>query len=238
MTTDKARKRAVRSRMAKTGERYAAARRHVVADTPAPEAAEPAPPPTADPGVNEASIRRKTGRGWEEWLKILDEWGAPERPHREIARHLVDEHGVPGWWAQWVTVGYERARGLRARHQTARGFEVSVSKTLPVTPDVVWPWIAEERGRDAWLEAGRVAVRSQRPERWLRCAIGGEDGDIRIQLDAKGDDRSVVTVTHSKLAGAEAVAETRIAWRARLGDLLRAVTDQRALDGTAHVAIE
>ena len=36
MTTDKARKRAVRTRMAKTGERYAAARRHVAVDeTPA-----------------------------------------------------------------------------------------------------------------------------------------------------------------------------------------------------------
>ena len=32
MTTDKARKRAVRSRMQKTGERYAAARRHVLRD--------------------------------------------------------------------------------------------------------------------------------------------------------------------------------------------------------------
>ena len=37
MTTDKARKRAVRTRMQKTGERYAAARRHVttIADAPA-----------------------------------------------------------------------------------------------------------------------------------------------------------------------------------------------------------
>jgi hypothetical protein len=227
MTTDKARKRAVRSRMTKTGERYAAARRHVVATSPTPSRAEPEPPSRAgDPGINEESIRRKTGRGWDDWLKVLDAWGAAERPHREIARHLVDAHGVPGWWAQWVTVGYERARGLRARHQTSRGFEVSVSKTLPVTPDVVWPWIAEERGRDAWLEGGRLAVRSGRPGRWLRFTLDGHDGDIRIQLDAKGEDRSIVTVTHSKLPGADAVGETRLAWRARLDGLLQAVAGE------------
>ena len=162
MTTDKARKRAVRSRMTKTGERYAAARRHVVATSPTPTPDEPAPlSRAADPGINEESIRRKTGRGWDDWLKVLDDWGATERPHREIARHLVDAHGVPGWWAQWVTVGYERARGLRARHQTARGFEVSVSKTLPATPDVVWPWLAEEpAAQPGWSQVAWRCARS------------------------------------------------------------------------------
>ena len=38
MTTDKARKRAIRSRMTKTGERNAAARRHVVPATVAVDA--------------------------------------------------------------------------------------------------------------------------------------------------------------------------------------------------------
>jgi hypothetical protein len=26
---------------------------------------------------------------------------------------LKDEHGVDGWWAEMVTLQYERARGLR-----------------------------------------------------------------------------------------------------------------------------
>lgn len=52
MTTDKARQRAVRSRMQKTGERYAAARRHVVRDAATP----PLPPRAAEPAVSEAAI--------------------------------------------------------------------------------------------------------------------------------------------------------------------------------------
>ncbi|HEV8281765.1 MAG TPA: hypothetical protein VGQ02_07910 [Candidatus Limnocylindrales bacterium] len=58
MTTDKARKRAVRSRMQKTGERYAAARRHVMHA----DAKLELPPRVAEPGMSEAAILRGTGR--------------------------------------------------------------------------------------------------------------------------------------------------------------------------------
>src|ERR671922_201454 len=106
MTTNKAQKRATRARMAKTGERYTAARRHVVKpqeELPAEALIRP-----------DEAVRQNTGKGWREWVSILDDWGARERTHRDIARHLQEEHGVPGWWAQTVTVGYERARGMRA----------------------------------------------------------------------------------------------------------------------------
>ena len=62
-------------------------------------------------------IRANTGRVWDEWFALLDAWGGVERPHPEIARWLNQEHGIPGWWAQGVTVAYEQARGLRAPRQ-------------------------------------------------------------------------------------------------------------------------
>src|SRR5687767_6681815 len=100
MTENKARKRAIRARMAKTGERYTAARRHIVKPNDLPT-------PLADLGRSDDAVRRGTGKGWNEWLRILDSWGATEHPHREIARYLSEEQGVGGWWAQSVTVGYE-----------------------------------------------------------------------------------------------------------------------------------
>ena len=100
MTKDKTRKRDVRARMSETGERYTAAQRHV----PATKLV------TTDLGASETAIRRGTGKGWAEWIRILDRWGAKKHTHREIARWLRDERGVTGWWAQSVTVGYERAR--------------------------------------------------------------------------------------------------------------------------------
>lgn len=124
MTRDKAQKRATRARMGKTGERYTAARRHVV-KPPEELRAE-------DLGHTDAAIRQNTGKGWREWLSILDGWGARERKHGDTVARLMKEHGVPGWWAQAVTVGYERARGMRAKYQRATGFTVSVSKTFDV----------------------------------------------------------------------------------------------------------
>ena len=97
ITEQKNLKRRVRARMEKTGERYTAGRSHVVGEKPEPF--------VADPGMSDETLVEKTGKSWAEWVELLDAWGARERPHREIAAHLVEEHGVPGWWAQTVTVG-------------------------------------------------------------------------------------------------------------------------------------
>jgi hypothetical protein len=55
--------------------------------------------------MSDASIRTGSGRTWDEWFRVLDDWGAADRSHRDIARWLRDERGVPGWRAQTVTVG-------------------------------------------------------------------------------------------------------------------------------------
>jgi hypothetical protein len=137
--------------MAKTGERYTAARRHVV---------RPREEFRAEVlGQTDANVRQNTGKGWCEWLRILDTWGARERKHGEIARHLMEEHGVPGWWAQSVTTGYERARGMRAKHQTLSGsFQVSVSKTFPIAVGRLYNAFTEARQRNRWLESGMLKV--------------------------------------------------------------------------------
>jgi uncharacterized protein YndB with AHSA1/START domain len=220
MTTEKARKRAVRTRMAKTGERYAAARRHIVADDPpaSPAAATALPPRVADPGMTDTAIATGSGEGWDHWFRLLDGWGAAERSHTDIARYLRQAHGVDGWWAQAVTVGYERARGLRARHQTSRGFEVSVSKTIPAPRDEVWTAVLEPRRRRRWLEPGDLGSR-RRAGPVGRSATFDRPSDgtrVAIAIDARADGRSTVTVTHEGLAGAEDVEGRRVAWRERL----------------------
>src|SRR5438445_11667536 len=97
-------KRIVRTRMQKTGESYTAARLQIVKKKEA-DYAELA-------GMSEAAIKKATGRPWAEWVKLLDAAGASSKPHRDIARH-VSSLGVPDWWSQTLTVGYERIRGLR-----------------------------------------------------------------------------------------------------------------------------
>jgi hypothetical protein len=70
--------------------------------------------------ISSESVREATGRGWEEWLEILDGAGARDREHKGVVAHLRSEHPeVSSWWRQALTVGYEQARGKRVAGQTA-----------------------------------------------------------------------------------------------------------------------
>jgi len=227
MTTDKARKRAVRSRMDKTGERYAAARRHVVREAAEPPVA-PLPPRVAEPGMSDEAIAKGTGKGWDDWFRIIDAWDGTSHTHTEIARYINGEHGIDGWWAQGVTVGYERARGMRARNQRpGEGFEVSVSKTLGMPPLEAWRAFVEPKRRSAWLDLPlRMRTGTRTMGRSARFDVPSEGTRVNVLFDPKGDHRCVVTVTHVKLSGADDVAAHRSAWRERLGRL--AALDERA----------
>jgi uncharacterized protein YndB with AHSA1/START domain len=221
MTTDKARKRAVRSRMQKTGERYAAARRNVVRDATLP----PLPRRLAEPPVSEEAIRKGTGRGWDDWFRILDDWDGTSHTHTEIARHVNGEHGIDGWWSQSVTVGYERARGMRAPNERPEGFEVSVSKTIDMAPMEAWRAFVEPKRRQTWLDLGlRMRTGTRTMGRSARFDVPSEGTRVNVFFDPKRDDRSVVTVTHVKLADAADVAAHRADWKQRLGRLAALAT--------------
>jgi hypothetical protein len=73
--------------------------------------------------TSEEAIRERTGRGWEEWFDLLDEWGAPGHSHREIARWVAEQQGIAplAWNAQAVTSSYERAARPTRRRRASRG---------------------------------------------------------------------------------------------------------------------
>ena len=71
------------------------------------------------PPVSDAAVRAATGKDWAGWFDVLDKAKAASLSHKDIVKRLNGMHKVPGWWAQNVTVNFERARGLRAKHQKA-----------------------------------------------------------------------------------------------------------------------
>jgi hypothetical protein len=217
MTEQKKLKRRVRDRMEKTGERYTAARRHIVESDPA--AAEPEPDLSGL--ASDEAVSRNTGRSWAEWFAILDEWGAVERPHREIARYLGAEHGVPGWWAQNVTVGYERARGLRAKYEGPGGFSVGVSRTIAVPVDRLYAAFADDAERERLLPG--LSVRTRKPNRTARFDRSSDGTRIVVGFVDKGPEKSTVALQVERLPDAEAVERARAEWRELLAGLKRAL---------------
>jgi hypothetical protein len=161
-------------------------------------------------------IRRRTGRGWEEWFALLDDWGAVERPHPEIAGWLRSEHGIDGWSSQSVTVSYERARGLRAVGERADGFTVGASKTVAVPVERLFDAFVDESLRQRWLPDGGLRERTATRPRGARFDWGDGETRVIVAFEAKGDAKSVVALEHARLANAEEAVRMKAFWRARV----------------------
>ena len=215
MTEHRSFKRLVRARMEKTGESYTAARAMILAG-PGGEGADTS---EVEMPVSDDSVRERTGHGWERWIDELDEWGGTEHNHTEIARHLREEAGVAGWWAQAITVGYERAKGMRAVGETTSGFVAGASKTVAVAVGRLFDEFTDEAARRRWLPEREMSVRTATRPRGVR--YDWEDGSTRVVVyfESKGDAKSVVTVSHERLADADEADRMKAMWRAALSDL-------------------
>jgi uncharacterized protein YndB with AHSA1/START domain len=213
MTRQKSFKRLVRARMEKTGEGYTAARAALLA----------AEDPKASDGpalaMSDAAIRRRTGRGWEEWFGMLDEWGAAERPHAEVARWIAAEHGIEGWSAQAVTVTYERARGLRAVGEGPDGFTVTASKTVAVPVDRLFEAFVDESLRRRWLPGGKLRARTASRPRSARFDWGDGETRVNVTFVVKGETKSVAALQHERLADGKEAERMKAFWRGRVAAL-------------------
>lgn len=218
MTEDKSFKRRVRARMSKTGESYTAARNHVSQKRDRVRTAR-TKLDVAEMPTSEAKLVEATGRSWETWFKMLDRWGARDRKHGEVARFLMDEQNVEGWWAQSITVGYERSRGLRLKHQQADGFTVYASKTIAASADAAFEAFVDARRRNRWLTDGKMKIRTKQPGRTAR--FDWEDGTTRVSVsfDPKGPAKTTVAVGHERLPGPDEAEMAKVAWRQRLLEL-------------------
>jgi uncharacterized protein YndB with AHSA1/START domain len=128
--------------------------------------------------VSDESVKKATGKSWDEWRAVLDKEGARKMAHRDIAR-LLQETGLVRnmWWAQTVTVGYEYMRGSRVIGQTAdAGFQVGVSRTIDSPRRRAWDFLLSPRGLKIWL--GNAATLKPAKGTVYRTADGGS-GEVR-----------------------------------------------------------
>jgi len=213
MPKNKDLKRLTRSRMKKTGESYTAARAELVKKSKQ-DLAERA-------GMSDQVVRSKTGRTWEEWVRVLDARGARSMIHRDIAEYLNVERGVPGWWAQMVTVGYERIRGLRDVGQRRSGeYEASKSKTLRVPLRRLFLAFTASGTREKWLPGVKWTVRATVADKSIR--VTWEDGTfVEFYFVAKDPEKTQVAIQHRKLRTKAQAVKAKAYWGERLEELAR-----------------
>lgn len=220
MTRQKSFKERIRARMDKTGESYTTARRQLIEKAESEARRARGPQTIAPTRKSDESVLERTGRTWDEWFALLDEWDATARTHTEIARWLVDEHGVAGWWAQTVTVTYEQERGMRAPGQRSDGsYGVSASKTIEAPVDALYEAFADEELRGRWLGDYEIDITTAHPAKTMRAAW--EEGTTRLAIAfiPKGDSKSQVALEHEKIKDAAEANEMKAFWKERLGAL-------------------
>ncbi|MDW7739029.1 MAG: hypothetical protein SCJ97_03080 [Bacillota bacterium] len=165
---------------------------------------------------NEAVIEA-TGRSWDDWLARLKEIKAENLTHKDIVKILETEYKVDSWWAQTITVEFERITGRRKVGQTGAGyFQVSASRTLTGSMDQVFgQWLSFIDGIKKFNNLSMIGnPRISETEKWRYWRVNLSDGSqLAVSVNNKAKGKSLLTVTHSKLPDEESSETWKKYWK-------------------------
>lgn len=210
MTTHESFKKRVRQRMARTGERYTAARRALLTKRAANESGRTRSW-VSEPEMSEEAIVGGTGHGWDHWCDLVDSWAIEPWDHAAAARRLDEEYPFGGWWAQAIVVSYERITGRRLANQMADGtFTANKSKTVRADADKLRELLLDADDRHDLFPDQPTELRSKVTSKAIRLGLG--PGVASISLDPRPDGRTKVVVQHEKLPAHDDVERWKFWW--------------------------
>ena len=221
-------KRLVRTRMTKTGESYTAARTQLLEKKK--KGKQSAVPPSdyaKVAGMSDAAVEKATGCSWKLWIQALDCSKAFEMKHRDIAKYILEKYDISGWWAQTVTVGYERIRGLREKgQQRDGGYNINKSKTIPVPIRDLYQAFATKRARSRWLGEVDIKVKKSTVDKSVRF-LWADGTPLEVHFWSKGAAKSQVQLQHRGLPSKAAADKMRAYWTERMAALTRSLAPSK-----------
>jgi len=221
MPADKDLKRLVRQRMQKTGESYTSARASIIKKKKERSRHEYA----RLAGMTDDAVKAKTGCTWDCWVRALDRVNAADMTHREIAQHVREKYRVSNWWAQTVTVGYERIKDLREIGQQRGGmFAANKSRTFAAPLAKLYAAFSQKRIRDRWLADAAFKIRTSSRNKSMRISWG-EETSVDVSFNRKNNGKSQVSIQHRKLPSKAAATRMKEYWGVRLDDLNRLLAE-------------
>jgi hypothetical protein len=165
------------------------------------------------------AIERATNRTWAEWLQYMDNIGAKNLTHHEIASNLLAELDGKidniGWWAQSVTVAYEQYIGRRIPGQRPDGtFQTSVSKaTKYAMQELMDKWVDFATGDEAVLALIASAARVSGTDKRITWRTKARDGsEIRVTSEPKKDGTASIIAVQMGLETNELNLEAKSKW--------------------------
>jgi uncharacterized protein YndB with AHSA1/START domain len=185
--------------------------------------------------MNKEAIKKGTGKAPDEWFGWIEKAGLKDRPHKEIADYVYDKGGVSYWWAQEITVEFEKHIGRRIVGQTEDGlFQIGVSKTIAAPAPEVWEWLqsaealalitdSAESGAGALetldCSGGKVIAKTTTFKAGSHVRLRWRKNDwpsysiLQIRVTPKGDGKTVLAFHQEKLPSESARARMREYWQ-------------------------
>ncbi|MBA3234998.1 MAG: SRPBCC domain-containing protein [Chloroflexi bacterium] len=116
-------------------------------------------------------------------------------------------------------MSYERARGLRARHQMTSGFAIAVTRTVDVRADRLLASFTEAEIRRRWLPDATLERRPTKAANTARFDWSEPTSRLVVTVTPKGPGRTTVTLQHERLPDGESADRLKAEWRQRLDAL-------------------
>jgi uncharacterized protein YndB with AHSA1/START domain len=194
--------------------------------------------------VTDAAAKKDTGRTLKEWFAFLDANDGLAKGRRNCVMLLYGEMGKQEWWATTVAVEYERAKGQLKKDGLLEGYGICSTKTINAPPATVYAAWAEDKSFAKWFAGGLKAkvadsgtyedsdgnrgkflrVRENKDLRfsWENPAFSGPSL-VDVAFDAKGTDRTLLVLNHSRIQTRAEADGLREAWGQALDRLKQQV---------------
>ncbi len=166
----------------------------------------------AQPETADESVLAATGRGYDAWCDLIDRMDGDTSDHTAVAAYLTDEHRVDPWWAQTITVGYERITGRRLPNQRRdETFTATKSRVVSsMSAAELRSRLLDDADRTELFGDVPAELRSDPEARTIRIAIG--PGVATLGVSERADGRTHVAIQHDKLPAPEMVDDWKAYW--------------------------
>jgi uncharacterized protein YndB with AHSA1/START domain len=164
-------------------------------------------------------IQAAAGKTYSDWFAILDAAGARKMAHKEIVAILHSRYALGRWWEQKITIMYEHERGLRQKHETQSGYQISLSRTLPFPVSKLFKMWHDKKVRGKWLIDDALAIRTATANKMLRASWENGKSRVVVGFYPKGQTKCQLVVQHAKLGGSAEASRMRKYWSEALDRL-------------------
>ena len=111
-----------------------------------------------------------------------------------------------------VTVQFEQEMKGRKKHETANGYQISKSKTLPFAASKIFNAVHSPSERNLWLKDSEFKITTSTKNKSIRGKWSDGKTNLEFQFYHKDKSKTQVVIQHNKLDSAREAEKMKKYW--------------------------